>query len=127
MLRSVVLFTVSVESQFWATHGLTLPDGSKEPPHGHNWNVTAEISSETPNSMGIIIDFRNLKQLMGEIVADFRNVPLEELSYFQRNNPSAENIAKYIFEKLEPGLPEDVMLSHVSVTEEPGCSAKFGK
>jgi 6-pyruvoyltetrahydropterin/6-carboxytetrahydropterin synthase len=127
MLRSVVLFTVSVGSRFWATHGLTLSEGSKEPVHGHNWSVTAEVRSDTLNSMGIIMDFRHLKQLIGEIAADFGNVPLEQLSYFQRNNPSAENIAKYIFEKLEPGLPEDVTLSHVSVTEEPGCSAKFSK
>jgi 6-pyruvoyltetrahydropterin/6-carboxytetrahydropterin synthase len=123
----VILFTVSVEGQFWATHGLTLLDGSKEPVHAHNWSVAAEISSETLNSMGIVVDFRHVKQLIGEIVADFGNVPLEQLSYFQRNNPSAENIARYIYEKLEPGLPEDVTLDHVSVTEEPGCSAKFAK
>jgi len=127
MLRSLVLFTVSVESQFWATHGLTLPDGSREAAHGHNWNVIAEVSGERLNSMGLVMDFRQLREMIAEIVAELRDTPLEQVGYFRRNNPSAENVARYIYEKLETKLPKDLGLESVSVTEEAGCSAKYGR
>jgi len=121
------LFTVNVETHFWASHQLTSPDGSREPLHCHNWAVAAEVSSNELNSMGLIMDFRQLKAMVDNIVADFDNVPLDKIDYFQRNSSSAENVAKYIYEKLEPKLPKGVKLNHIRVVEEPGCSAKFCK
>lgn len=119
------MFTVSVETRFRASHQLVLPDGSKEHAHGHNWLVTADVSSETINPLGVVMDFRQLKAMTDDIVAGFENESLDNLDYFQRNNPSAENVAKYIYEKLEPKLPKGVKLRCVRVEEEPGCSAKF--
>jgi 6-pyruvoyltetrahydropterin/6-carboxytetrahydropterin synthase len=124
---SFVLFTVSVETHFWASHQLTLPDGSKEPPHRHNWSVTANVSSSELNSTGLVMDFRQLKAEVDKTVADFDNMPLNKIGYFQRTNPSAENVAKYIYEKLGPKLPREVKLQSIKVVEEPGCSAKFSK
>ena len=121
------MFTVSVETHFWASHRLALPDGSKEPLHHHNWRVVADISSSKLNSMSLVTDFRRLKAMVDDIVAEFDNVQLEKLDYFQRSNSSAETIAKYIYEKLEPKLPGDVKLNHIKVVEQSGCSAKFSK
>jgi 6-pyruvoyltetrahydropterin/6-carboxytetrahydropterin synthase len=119
------MFTIKVETHFWASHQLTLPDGSKEPLHHHNWAVTANVSSEKLNSMGFVMDFCRLKAMVDKTTAEFDNVPLDSIDYFRRNNPSAENVAKYIFDKLEPKLPSGVKLRSVKVIEEPGCSAKF--
>ena len=121
----IEMFTVSVETHFQASHQLALPDGSKEPTHGHNWLVTADVSSETMKPLGVVMDFRQLKAMADDIVAEFENKSLDKLDYFQRNNPSAENVAKYIYEKLEPKLPKGIELRSVKVEEEPGCSAKF--
>jgi len=121
------LFTVSVETHFWASHRLALPDGSKEPPHHHNWAVTADVSSDKLNSMGLVTDFCRLKATVDNIIAEFDNIPLDKIDYFQRNNSSAENVAKYIYEKLEPKLPMGTRLEGIRVIEETGYSAKFGK
>jgi len=121
------MFTVSVETHFWASHRLALPDGSKEPLHQHNWAVTANISSDKLNSMGLVVDFCQLKAMLDNIAAEFDNIPLERIDYFQRNNSSAENIAKYIYEQLRAKLPRGVKLENIRVVEEAGCSAKFGK
>ena len=121
------MFTVSVETRFRASHRLTLPDGLKEPLHQHNWMVTADVSSDKLNSMGLVMDFRRLKAMVDNIVAEFDNITMDRFDYFQRNSSSAETIAKYIYEKLEPKLPKGVKLNHIRVVEEPGCSAKFGK
>ena len=135
------MFTVSVETHFWASHQLALPDGPKEPLHRHNWSVTADVSSEALNNMGLVMDFRRLKAMVDNIVAEgvpilqedgkmgvqFDNTALERIDCFQRNNSSAENVARYIYEKLEPKLPKGVKLEAIKVVEEPGCSAKFAK
>ena len=119
------MFTISVETHFRASHQLTLADSSKEHAHGHNWLVTADVSSEMMNPLGVVMDFRQLRAMVDDIVAEFENAPLGNLDYFQRNNPSAENVAKYIYEKLESKLPKGIGLRSVKVEEEPGCSAKF--
>ena len=121
------MFTVSVETHFRASHQLTLPDGSKEAIHEHNWLVTADISSDMLNNMGFVIDFHRLKTMIEKIIADFDNTTLEKNKYFQKNGSSAEVIARHIYEKLELELPKDLKLRHIRVVEEPGCSAKFGK
>jgi 6-pyruvoyltetrahydropterin/6-carboxytetrahydropterin synthase len=121
------LFTISVETHFWASHRLTLPNGSKEPVHRHNWAVRAYVSSDRLNDTDVVMDFRRLKELVDNIVADFDNLQLEQLDYFQQNNPSAENVARYIYDRLEPKLPNCVELKAVRVTEQPGCSATFAK
>jgi 6-pyruvoyltetrahydropterin/6-carboxytetrahydropterin synthase len=75
--------------------------------------------------MGVVMDFKALKAMIDKTVADFDNTALESIGYFQRNNPSAENVAKYIYEKLRIELPEGVKLRDIRVAEELGCSAKF--
>jgi len=119
------MFTVSVETYFWASHQLVLPDSSKEPLHNHNWSVTAVLSSEKLDSMAVVMDFQKLKEMVDNIVAEFDNTVLNEIGYFQQNNPSAENVAKFIYEKLGPKLPKCVKLQSIRVVEEPGCSAKY--
>lgn len=121
------MFTVSVEMSFRASHQLTLPDGSKEPVHWHNWSVTADVAGKKLDNMGVVMDFHRLKAALGGIIADLDNLPLNEIAYFQRNNPSAENVARYIYEKLAGKLPAGVELQSIKVGEEAGCWAKFGK
>lgn len=121
------MFTVSVQTCFWASHRLTLADGSKERVHRHNWTVTAEVSRGELDDMGLVMDFRRLKTMVDSIVADFDNSQIEKLDYFEKNNSSAEAVAKYIYDKLEPKLPGDVSLNRVIVAEQPGCAAEFSK
>jgi len=125
--RRADMFAISVETHFWASHQLVLPDGSKEPAHAHNWSVTAEVSSDKLNSMGLVMDFEKLKVMMDRIVAAFDGAALDKNRYFRQSNPSAENVAKYIYEQLEPRLPEGVKLQEIKVVEQAGCLAKFGE
>ena len=109
-----------------------------EPKHYHNWSVTADVSSNKLNSRGIVMDFHKLKAAVDNIVAELDNTALHKTDYFQQNSPSAENVAKYIYEKLEPKLPKGVKLQSIRVVEGPArrrpvgsrppvaaCSAKF--
>jgi 6-pyruvoyltetrahydropterin/6-carboxytetrahydropterin synthase len=104
---------------------LKLPDGSKEPSHQHNWIVIADVRADDLDSMGLVMDFRDLKAALEAVVSEFDNQQLDQLDYFARNNASAENVAKYVYDKLVPQLPDAVRLDCVSVGEEIGCWAKF--
>ena len=121
------MFTIRVETRFRASHQLTLPDGSKEPIHHHDWVVTADVSSGKLDNMGVVMNFQKLKAMMDAAVGDFDNTAIESVGYFQQNNPSAENVARYIYEKLRINLPGGVKLRNGRVIEEPGCSAKFSQ
>ena len=121
------MFTISVETHFRASHRLNLPDGDTERAHYHDWVVTAEVSSKKLNNLAIVINFQKLKQMLDNIVTKVDNTALNNLRYFKQNNPSAENVARYIFEKLDQKLPKGTKLENVKVVEEPGCWAKFSK
>lgn len=121
------MFKINIETHFHASHQLALPDGSKEPLHNHDWVVTADVGSEKLDRMGLVMDFGCLTSTVENIVSELDNNTLERIEYFRQHNSSAENVAKYIYEKLEPRLPKEVKLLSISVVEEPGCSAKFGR
>ena len=121
------MFTIRVETRFRASHQLILPDGQKEPLHHHDWLASAGVSSERLDNMGVVMSFQKLKAMLDSAVADFDNAAIEAVGYFQQNNPSAENVAKYIYDKLRAGLPDGVKLRNVRVIEEPGCSATFSQ
>ncbi len=124
---SIEMFTISVETSFWASHQLLLLDDSKEPMHHHNWLVNADVSSEKLNNMAVVMDFQELKAMLDDIVSEFDNMALNEISHFRQNNPSAENVARYIYEKLRAKLPEGLKLQNIRVVEEPGCAAIFSE
>jgi 6-pyruvoyltetrahydropterin/6-carboxytetrahydropterin synthase len=119
------MFTIGVQTRFRASHSLILPNGSREPEHFHNWVVIADVSSEKLNDVGFVIDFNWLKAAVDKIIGDYKDVSLGSIEYFKKNNPSAENVAKYIYKGLKPRLPKDVKLSGITVFEQPGCSARY--
>jgi len=121
------MFTVSIETRFRASHTVGLPDGSQEPLHKHDWAVVAEVGSERLNETGMVMDFARLRSVLSDAVAKLDNVSLGELDYFQTRSQSAENVAMYMYETIEPKLPDDVRLESVRVSEQVGCWAKYRK
>ncbi len=76
------------------------------------------------------MNFHRLKVMVDDILSElFGGVAsgVGDVDFFKRNNSSAENVSKYIYEQLESRVPEGVSLLSVMVTEEPGCSATFYK
>jgi 6-pyruvoyltetrahydropterin/6-carboxytetrahydropterin synthase len=121
------MFTITVENTFAAQHQLTMHDGRTEPLHSHDWIVTTAVSATKLDKTGLTLDFNQIKEKVEKIIAPLSKAKLEELTCFQGINTSAENLAKYIFTKVEPLLPANVKLKYVEVCEAPGCRAKFSK
>ena len=119
------MFTVYVERTFNASHQLTMPNGTKESMHAHDWVVKTAVSAKTTNKAGLAIDFDFLKAMVDAVIAPFRNAQLEKLNCFAGVNTSAENVAKFIYGAILPHLSSKVKLEYVEVTEQAGCSARY--
>ena len=127
MTGSPAVFTISIERKFNASHQLTLPDGSKEDLHSHNWILVVAVQRKKLDEMGLVMDFALLKTIIDRTLAPFENTQLEQSGCFDRMNSSAENLAKYLYEKIAGLLPDGVKADYVSITEAPGCTAKYCK
>ena len=77
-------------------------------PHGHGHNYLLEVSVEgSPDPVtGMILDLKELKEILNrEVVALYDHRFLNyEVPPFDRVNPTAENVAREIWNRLEPHL-----------------------
>ena len=121
------MYAIEVHDCFEAEHYLRLPDGGAEDQHGHQWEVVAEVATGELDVMGTVMDFHELRRMLQDVLFALHETDLNETGYFSEENPSAENVAKYIYERLEKKLPERVQLSYIRVLEEKGCWAIFRK
>jgi len=116
-------FQITTTRHFSAAHQLRLYDGSLEPLHGHNWKVKVTVSAGKLDEIGVVMDFHELERRVNEIVEPMHNRNLNELGAFKSTNPSAENVAVHIAQKLD--LPQGMKLESVEVWETAENSAKY--
>ena len=98
------LFEVKVISSFAAAHNLKDFRGKCENLHGHNWKVEVVLRGESLESNGILVDFGEVKAATREALEEVDHKYLNELPFFSQNNPSSENVARFLFEKLSTKL-----------------------
>ena len=94
------MYELMVEKHFAAAHQLRGYEGSCENMHGHNWRVQLIVCTEGLNKIGLGVDFKTLKNILGTHLADLDHHNLNELPAFIEENPSSENIARWLFEQL---------------------------
>ncbi len=120
------MFELTVRDEFSAAHFLRDYPGACERPHGHNWRVEVCVRGERLNEIGILMDFKDLKRFLKEVLEDLDHRDLNEHPSFEKKNPSSENIARYIFERLQKRLTKyPVRLVRVTVCETDRSCASF--
>jgi len=114
------MYLVSVEQHFDAAHYLLGYQGKCEALHGHRYKVVAKVEASQLNDIGLAFDFTEFKKHLNEVLSDYDHTCLNDIPPFDKINPSAENIASTIYNKLAPGLAESPgSLSCVEVWESP--------
>ncbi len=98
------MFEVSVEASFAAAHQLRNYRGKCENLHGHNYKVRVTVEGEELNDIGLLADFTELKAALREITEFLDHKFLNEIEPFTAINPSAENVALYICDRLQTSL-----------------------
>lgn len=99
------MYQVRVEASFAAAHFLRDYHGKCENLHGHNYKVFVHVEGKTLDTGGMLLDFSVLKRALREVCGGLDHKNLNDFEYFDQN-PSAEKIATYIYEKLIEKIPE---------------------
>ena len=120
------MYTIRVEADFSAAHALTHYHGKCENLHGHNYLVRAYARGQALGGGGMLLDFGVLKGALRQAAAELDHSNLNEVADFG-GDPSAERIAKYLFDKLERALSADEagLLWAVEVFETPTSMARY--
>lgn len=120
------MYKIKIVSNFSAAHFLRGYQGKCENLHGHNWRVEVLVSSKVLGTSGMVMDFSELKKLTAVVLEELDHKHLNELPYFADNNPSSENIACHIFNKLKKEIEKkECKLEEVSVWETDASCASY--
>jgi 6-pyruvoyltetrahydropterin/6-carboxytetrahydropterin synthase len=120
------VFEVAYETTFCATHRLTDNGRPIEPLHGHDWRVEVVAAGEALDRIGVVLDFERLKDVVGDVARRFHYKDVNDHPAFHDQSPSAEAMARYVFQQVRDGLgAEGELLRRVRVWEAPGCSATY--
>lgn len=100
-------YTLKIVTDFAAAHSLRHYPGDCAKLHGHNWKVEAEVSASALNELGMGMDFKQIRRATKAICERLDHTYLNELNPFDEINPTAENIAAYIYHQLAERLNSD--------------------
>ena len=110
-----MMYEVRVTADFAAAHFLRNYHGKCENLHGHNYKVYAHVRGTELDAGGMLIDFSVLKEALRAVIATLDHTNLNDIAFFDQN-PSAERIARYIYEGMVSRLSE----KHIDVTGKNG-------
>ncbi len=118
------MFEVCVEHTFAAAHALRNYRGKCENVHGHNYRVHVGVEGRELDATGLLYDFAELKKSLRATSEYLDHQYLNELKPFDQINPSAENIAKFIFDEMQKDLRSG-SIAYVRVWETDTSSATY--
>lgn len=116
-------YEIIVEDFFSAAHQLRDYEGECERLHGHNWKVEVSLVSQKLNKQGMVIDFKELKGLIKDILGKLDHQYLNDLPYFKKDSPTTENIARVIYGELQQKIEKkELEIKKVRVWESGSAS-----
>lgn len=124
---------LTVRADFSAAHALRNYRGKCERMHGHNFTVEVQVrGTEIDPATGMLLDFKVLKDLLKTVLEEIDHSTLNATGPFETINPSSENIANYIWERMEDMLAKNAdpqarkaRLSKVGISEKESQSAAW--
>lgn len=120
------MYEVKIIATFSAAHSLRDYPGNCRNVHGHNWKVEVVVQSNNLDKTGMSIDFRMLQQETEGLLHSLDHTYLNDHEPFNTLNPTAENMARWIYESLAKKLNGDhAKLSRISVWENDRSSATY--
>ena len=119
------MFELRVGTDFSAAHSIRGHKGRCAKLHGHNWKVEVFRRSGKLDKLGMVRDAGEVKDIAeGFVNKNLDHAFLNQIDFFRKNNPSSENIAKFIFSGLKKILPN---LVEVCVSESDSVRVVYRK
>lgn len=90
-------------------------------PHGHNYEIEVSIQGPLDRTLAWVMDYWDLDAIIEPILAKLDHRMLNEIPFLE--NPTAEVIANWFFDKLKNEVPMKTTISKVRVFETKDCIA----
>lgn len=91
------MFELTVRDEISAAHFLRQYQGQCANLHGHTWRIAVTVAGDKLNDVGLMVDLVDMKKHLKTILGRLDHTCLNDLEYFKVNNPSSENLARYIY------------------------------
>ncbi|MDR0888993.1 MAG: 6-carboxytetrahydropterin synthase QueD [Coriobacteriales bacterium] len=121
------MYTLTIKDHFDAAHALVGYPGQCKDLHGHTWQIEVSISGTELDDIGILYDFKTLKNDLASILVQYDHKYLNEVPPFDNMNATAENLSRVIYEQMEKRLPDGISLEEVVVWESPIAKLVYTK
>ncbi|HEX8967704.1 MAG TPA: 6-carboxytetrahydropterin synthase [Chloroflexota bacterium] len=119
-------FEVGVVARFTARHHLVGDFGPASQPHGHTYRVEASASGASLGDDGALFDITLLQRALGEALRDIEGRDLNTVPRLATPNPTAEIVARYLFDGVAPALSNlGITTLRVSVWESDEAYAAY--
>ena len=102
-------YQLKVVTEFASAHTLRNYQGACSRMHGHNWKVELEAVASQLDEIGMAIDFKTMKNAANEIGDELDHRYLNDLEPFKEINPTAENIAAYMYKQISAKINSDTI------------------
>ena len=123
------VYEIAKDFVFSAAHQIRFHGGKCERLHGHNWRVRVHARASQLNRIGMVIDFADLSRIVAEAGARFDHRNVNEVPPFDRENTTAELLARFFHAEANRALAEResgrVRVSWVEVWENEGSVAVY--
>lgn len=116
------MYAIAIEDTFDAAHCLRDYDGACSRLHGHTYHVRVAFRFESLDDSGLALDFRQAKTVLKSVLDYLDHQYINDLPEFSSQNPTAEAIAKLIFDRVKNDVHQTYS---VSVWETPTSCATY--
>ena len=121
-------YQLKVITEFASAHTLRDYPGACSRMHGHNWKVELEAVASKLDEVGMGVDFKEMKKVAREVGDRLDHRYLNELEPFTEVNPTAENIAAYLYREISAQLNTDTLkVSAVTLWETERACVKYSE
>ncbi|MEK6748929.1 MAG: 6-carboxytetrahydropterin synthase QueD [Pseudomonadota bacterium] len=121
-------YTLKIVTDFAAAHTLRGYPGDCSRMHGHNWKVEVEVVAHALDAYGMGMDFKAIKHGAKDVINELDHRYLNELAAFERVNPTAENLALFLYQTIGHKLnAPGVRVSAVTVWETERACARYSE
>jgi len=116
-------YELMIKTDFAAAHQLRGYPGDCARLHGHNWHVELYVECGELDELGLAVDYKIMKRELKAVLADWDHYNLNDVPPFDTINPSSENVARVLYERMSKRLDDDRLhVSRIVIGET--CTAK---
>lgn len=113
------MYDLMIRGHFDAAHALRGYQGECQRLHGHTWDVEVTVRGDRLDHVGIVYDFKTLKDDLAAVLEPLDHAYLNEVPPFDERNATAEHLSRFLYEQLAARIGDAVEVVEVSVWESP--------